>query len=228
MEFTVLDFVLHIDRHLADWVRAFPDWVYALLFLILFAETGLVVMGMLPGDSLIFAAGALAAGHGLLDLRVLLPLFFLAALAGDQVNYLIGRLVGDAPFKHRRRFFNRKTLDRGRRFYGRHGGEAVLLGRFIPVLRSIMPLAAAISGMAWWRFLAYSLAGTLLWVSTFLLTGYFLGNLPWVRGRFAIVLGAVILISLLPGLVQILVERYRQGQDSGGRGGGRRHRHAPA
>lgn len=209
---------MHLDRHLADLVQAYPGWIYGLMFLVIFAETGLVFMGFLPGDSLLFAAGALAAGDRILEIRILLPALILASFAGDQANYLIGHLVGEHPFRRDGRLFNRENLEKAKRFYARHGGQAVVTGRFIPVLRSVTPLAAAVGSMPYPRFLIFSVMGSSLWAGLFILVGYFLGRLPAVKGNFAWIILGVILVSCLPGAIQILAE--------GGRPGSRGRRHA--
>lgn len=215
MENGVLDFLMHLDRHLADLVEAYPGWIYALMFLVVFAETGLIFMAILPGDSLLFAAGALAASQGKLELPLLLPLMVAAAFCGDQVNWLFGKLVGERPFRKDGRLFNRKNLEKAERFYRDHGIQAIILGRFIPVIRSVTPLAAACSGMHYRTFLPLSLVGTAFWTALFLLLGYSIGDLEIVQGRFVFVLGTVLLITLLPGVFQFLVEaRHRHGHGS--------------
>lgn len=207
MESGIFDFLMHMDRHLADLVEAHPVSVYALIFLVLFAETGLIFLAILPGDSLLFAAGALAASQGMLDLRILLPLMVAAVFLGDQFNYLLGRWVGERPFKRNGHVFNRRSLDKAKRFYKKHGMQTVILGRFIPVIRSVTPLAAAVTGMPYKRFMPLSLGGTVFWTALFLFLGFALGDLEIVKGRFALVLGAVLLVTLLPGLIQLLAER---------------------
>lgn len=212
MEQGILDFLMSLDRRLADLVDAYPGWIYALMFLVVFAETGLIFMAILPGDSLLFAAGALVASQGKLDLPLLLPLMFAAAFCGDQINWLIGKWVGERPFRKDGRLFNRKNLEKAKRFYGQHGIQTIILGRFIPVIRSVAPLAAACTGMRYRTFLPLSLIGTSLWTVLFLLLGYFVGDLEVMRGRFIILLAAVMLITMLPGLFQYLAEtRGRHG-----------------
>ena len=215
MEEGLLDFLMHLDRHLADLVDAYPFWIYALMFLVVFAETGLIFMAILPGDSLLFAAGALVASQGKLDLPLLLTLMMAAAFCGDQVNWLFGKLVGERPFRKDGRLFNRKNLQKAKRFYQRHGIQAIIMGRFIPVIRSVTPLTAACSGMHYRTFLPLSLIGTAIWTGLFLLLGYFIGTLEIVQGRFIFVLGTVLLITLLPGVFQYLAEtRHRHGHGS--------------
>lgn len=221
METGIVEFFLHFDRNLAALVEAYPRSIYALMFLVLFVETGLF-MFFLPGDSLLFAAGALAASHGLFHLPLLLALMALAAFCGDQANYWLGRWVGERPFRKDGRIFNRRTLDRARRFYRSHGGKAVLLGRFVPLVRSAIPLAAAIGGMPYRRFLAFSVPGSVAWAVLFLLLGYAIGNLDAVRGNFPWVMAAVLVATLLPGIVQYLVEKHH----GHGHGHGPRRKHA--
>lgn len=215
MDSGIVDSILHLDRHLAALVEAHPQAVYAMMFLVVFVETGLF-LAMLPGDTLLFAAGALAASHGLFHLPLLAPLMAAAAVCGDQANYLLGRWIGERPFRKGGRLFNRRTLDRARRFYASHGGQAVLLGRFIPVVRSATPMAAAMAGMPYLRFLRFSLPGASAWALLYLFLGYAIGNLEVVRGKFLWVMAAVAAATLAPGLVQLLRERlHRHGQGGG-------------
>jgi membrane-associated protein len=216
MEKGILDFLMHLDRQLAELVDAYPVWIYAILFLVVFAETGLIFLNILPGDELLFAAGALVASHGKLELPLLFPLLFAAAFCGDQVNWLFGKLVGARAFRKDGRLFNKKNLDRAKRFYKRHGIQTIILGRFIPLIRSVTPLAAACTGMPYRTFLPLSLIGTAVWTTLFLLLGYFIGDLAIVRKHFLLVLGGVLLITLLPGLFQYLPQLAH------GQGGGRR------
>lgn len=216
MESGPLEIILDLDKHLGDLAEAYPVRIYALLFVVIFAETGLVVTAALPGDSLLFAAGALAAGGGL-EIRVVLPLLAAASFSGDQANFLIGRLVGDRPFRRDSRLFNQRHLDRAKRFYRDHGGMAVILGRFIPVVRSVVPLAASAAGMPYARFAPLSLAGSVLFAGLFVLLGYLIGNLPVVKENFALVIGIIVLITLSPGIVQFL--RLRRRSPHGKQGG---------
>lgn len=224
METSPLDFLMHIDRHLADLVDAHPGWIYVLMALVLFAETGLIVMAMLPGDSLLFAAGALAASQGMFNLPILVPVLMGAVFAGDQINYLFGLLVGPRAFRSQGRILNAGNLDRARSFYARYGGEAIVLGRFIPLIRSVTPLAAAASGMPYRRFLAFSLPGSCLWAGLFLGLGYFLGNMDAIKGRFGLVLPAVLAATLLPGLLRFLVDKLHGRRAGSGLREPRRHR----
>ena len=203
---TAIDFFLHLDQHLADIISQYGTWTYAILAAILFCETGLVVTPLLPGDSLLFAAGTFAA-LGSLDPRILNLLLFVAVLAGDNLNYWIGRWVGPRAFTGEMRFFRREYLDRTRAFFGRHGGKTIILARFIPIVRTFTPFVAGIGAMTYPRFLAYSIAGGALWVSGFIWAGYFFGNLPVVRDNFSLVILAIIVISLLPAVFEFLKHR---------------------
>ena len=203
-----LDFFLHLDRHLADITARYGTWTYAILVGIVFCETGLVVTPFLPGDSLLFTAGALAAlgslKPGLLNLTL-----FLAVLCGDNVNYWIGRFIGPRAFTGELRFFRKEHLERTHAFFERHGGSTVILARFVPIIRTFTPFVAGIGAMSYPRFLAYSIAGGAVWVTAFLWAGYFFGNLPVVRDNFSLVVLAIIGVSVLPIVVGIWKERSR-------------------
>jgi len=203
---SAIDFFLHLDRHLAEIISQYGTWTYAILAAILFCETGLVVTPLLPGDSLLFAAGTFAA-LGSLDPRILNLLLFAAVLAGDNLNYWIGRWVGPRAFTGEIRFFRREYLERTRAFFDRHGGKTIILARFIPIVRTFTPFVAGIGAMTYPRFLAYSIAGGALWVSGFIWAGYFFGNLPVVRDNFSLVILAIIGVSVVPIIVGILRER---------------------
>jgi membrane-associated protein len=204
------DMFMHVDRHLLDLAMMYGAWVYALLFLIIFFETGVVVTPFLPGDSLIFAAGALA-GAGVLDIGTLLPLLVVAAVLGDNMNYAIGRTVGPRVFTERRRFLKHEYLVRTRRFYDRHGGKAVVLARFVPIVRTFAPFVAGIGRMRYPRFLAFDIGGGLLWVGSFGLLGYFFGNQPVVKENFGLAIVAVIVISIMPIVIEAWRSRFGRG-----------------
>ena len=198
-----LDFILHIDKHLLELVAKYGAWTYGILFGIIFCETGLVVTPFLPGDSLLFAAGALA-GANALEIRMLVPLLIAAAVLGDNVNYVIGRSVGPRVFSaEHNRFFKREHLTRTHEFYERHGGKMLVLARFVPIVRTFAPFVAGIARMRYARFLAFSVAGGTLWVASFCLLGYFFGSLPIVQENFSIAVIAVIFISLIPMVVEV-------------------------
>jgi len=192
------DFVVHLDRHLAAFVAQHGVWVYGLLFLIVFCETGLVVMPFLPGDSLLFVVGALAAAGGM-DLRVVMAVLVCAALLGDNVNYWFGRWLGPRVFRSgEARWLNHHHLERTQAFYARHGGKTVVIARFVPFVRTFAPFVAGIGRMHYGRFLAFSVSGALLWVVSLTLLGYFFGNLPVVKQNLTAAIMLVIAASLVP------------------------------
>lgn len=197
---TVLDFIVHIDKHLQAFVAQHGAWVYALLFVIVFVETGVVVMPFLPGDSLLFVVGAMG-GAGLIDLWTAMLVLLAAAIAGDQCNYLIGRHVGPKVFQwEQSRWFNRRAFDKAHAFYEKHGGITVVLARFMPFLRTFVPFVAGVAEMNRARFSFFNVAGALLWVLGICLAGYFFGDLPWVKENLEKVIWALILV---PGLIAI-------------------------
>lgn len=197
----VIDFILHVDRHLSDFVQAYGGWVYALLFLIIFVETGLVVMPFLPGDSLLFVVGALC-GLGLMNLPLTMLLLTAAAVLGNQTNYAIGRRVGPRVFGWQHsRWFNRAAFDRMHAFYEKHGGVTIVVARFMPFLRTFAPFVAGVAQMTRRKFTFYDVSGGALWVCGVTLAGYFFGNLPWVKAHLSHIIWAMICI---PGLIVLL------------------------
>ncbi len=214
---TLLDFVLHLDRHLGDLIRHYGTGTYAILALIVFCETGLVVTPFLPGDSLLFAAGAFA-GLGDLDPWVLCAVLIVAVLAGDNLNYWIGRWVGPRAFSGQIRLLRKDYLDRTHAFFERHGGRTVIIARFVPIVRTFTPFVAGVGAMPYPRFLAYSIGGGIGWVTLFIWVGYYFGNLPAVRNNFGLVIGAIILISVLPMLFELIRAR-REGRAARARDG---------
>jgi membrane-associated protein len=201
------DFVLHLDHHLAALIQDYGLWTYLILFLIIFCETGLVVTPILPGDSLLFAVGTFAAS-GALDLALVLLLLVVAAVAGDTVNYAIGARVGPRLFhKEGVRFLNREYLERTHRFYERYGAKTIVIARFVPIIRTFAPFVAGIGRMTYARFLAYNVAGGVSWILLLVLGGYAFGNIPVVRRNFSLVILAIIAISLLPGVIELLRQR---------------------
>ena len=201
------DFVVHLDDHLAEFVAAHGAWVYALLFAIVFTETGVVVMPFLPGDSLLFIVGALAAAGGM-DIVTVMGVLVSAALCGDNANYWIGRWAGPKVFRAQdSRWFSRKYLERTHAFYERHGGKAIIIARFVPIVRTYVPFVAGIGTMSYARFLAFSVAGALLWVVSLCLAGYWFGNIPLVKDNLGVVIVIIIAISLTPIAVEFLRER---------------------
>ena len=199
----LIDLFIHLDQHLREFVDAHGGWVYALLFLIIFAETGLVVTPFLPGDSLLIAAGALAA-TGVLDIRLLLPLLLIAAIIGDAVNYAAGNAVGPRVFRsidHTsfwQRLLNRDHLDRAHAFFDKYGGKAVVLGRFVPIVRTFVPFVAGAGTMQYSTFAFYNVSGALLWVGVCTLAGYAFGNVPIIQENFSLVALGIVAVSLIP------------------------------
>ena len=196
----LIDFVLHVDVHLAEFVQAYGAWVYALLFLIIFVETGVVVMPFLPGDSLLFVAGALC-GVGLMSLPLTMLLLTAAAILGNQTNYAIGRRIGPRVFRWpKSRWFNREAFDRMHAFYERYGGITIVLARFMPFLRTFAPFVAGVAQMTRRKFSFYDVSGGTLWVCSLTLAGNLFGNIPWVKANLSLIIWTMI---LLPGLVVI-------------------------
>lgn len=215
-----IDFFLHLDRHLSEIIAQYGTWTYAILAGILFAETGLVVTPLLPGDSLLFAAGTFAA-LGSLDPVVLNVLLFGAVIAGDNVNYWIGRYIGPRAFTSNSRLFRRKYLERTQDFFVRHGGKTIIMARFVPIVRTFTPFVAGIGEMRYPRFLAYSLLGAAIWVSGFVWAGYFFGNLPVVRENFGLVVIGIIGLSVVPVIAGMVRERAGTRQSGDGKSGHR-------
>ena len=197
----LIDFILHVDKHLEAFVQGYGLWVYALLFLIVFVETGVVVMPFLPGDSLLFVVGALC-GAGLMSYPVAVAVLIAAAILGDQCNYSIGRYFGPKVFKwENSRLFNKAAFDRSHDFYERYGGITIILARFMPFLRTFAPFVAGVAAMGRVKFTAYNVVGALIWVLGIVTAGYFLGSIPWVKLNLDKIIWAMILI---PGLVVML------------------------
>jgi len=201
-----VDLFLHLDRHLSELIARYGTTTYAILFLIIFCETGLVVTPFLPGDSLLFAAGTFA-GMGALDPVLLFLLLFAGAVIGDSSNYWVGRYIGPRAFSGTIRFLKRDYLDRTRDFYARHGRKTVILARFLPILRTFAPFVAGVGEMPYSRFLGMSLIGSLAWVGLFVGAGYFFGNLPVVRDHFSLVVMGIIGVSLLPMGLEVVKGR---------------------
>ncbi len=190
----LIDFILHVDKHLEAFVATYGAWIYLLLFVIVFVETGVVVMPFLPGDSLLFIVGALA-GVGLLELKIAAPVLLVAAIAGDQCNYAIGRALGPKVFGwENSRFFNRKAFDQAHGFYERYGGIAVIAARFMPFIRTFAPFVAGVAQMTRARFTLFNVAGACLWVLGLTAAGYFFGNLAWVRANLEKIIWALVLV----------------------------------
>ncbi len=212
---TLIDFVLHIDKHLDVLIQGYGLWVYLILFLIVFCETGLVVTPFLPGDSLLFAVGAFAARESL-HLSWAFAILAGAAILGDTVNYWVGQIAGPRVFQSERsRFLNRKHLLRTHEFYERHGGKTIIIARFIPIIRTFAPFVAGIGQMAYPRFLSYNVIGGLGWVAIFLFGGFFFGNLDVVRRNFTLVIFAIIILSVMPAVIEFLRQRKLSASGSG-------------
>ena len=196
-----IDIVLHLDKHLAVLVQQYGTWIYAILFVIIFSETGFVVTPFLPGDSLLFVAGALAALGGM-NIGVLLAVLIAAAALGNMLNYQIGRFLGPKVFQWQgSRFFNRSALDKTHAFYDKHGGKTLVISRFLPLFRTFAPFVAGIGAMSYPRFTLFNLIGAVSWVGLLALAGYFFGNLPWVQKNLSVVILAIIAISLVPVVI---------------------------
>jgi membrane-associated protein len=215
MEFLqqLIDFVLHVDKHLIDLCAAYGTWIYAILFIIVFCETGLVVTPFLPGDSLLFAIGSLAA-IGAMRVDYAIPLLLMAAFCGDNTNYWIGRKVGPKVFSQEKsHLFNKEYLERTRLFYERHGRKTVVIARFLPIIRTFAPFVAGIGRMKYQTFLLFSILGAILWVNLFVLVGYFFGNIPFIKQNFSLVIIALVLIPGMPALIEFIrhfIERRKK------------------
>lgn len=204
---TFIDIVLHLDIHLMTLVQNYGVWVYAILFLIIFAETGLVFMPFLPGDSLLFVAGALC-GLGAMQLEWLAPLLIVAAFSGDNTNYWVGRLIGLRLLERASgRFIKREHIDKTHTFYEKHGGKTIIFARFMPIVRTFAPFVAGIGLMRYRLFVLYSALGSVAWIGSLTLAGYFFGNIPVVKNNLTLIILAVILISFLPGFVEYFRHR---------------------
>jgi membrane-associated protein len=203
---SLIDLFLHLDKHLSMIIRQFGVVTYVILFIVIFCETGLVVTPMLPGDSLLFVVGAFAA-RGDLDLMLVYVLLCIAAVAGNTANYHIGRFVGPKVFEKDRRYLKREYLDRTHAFYEKYGGKTIVIARFLPIIRTFAPFVAGIGRMNYRRFALYNLAGCVAWITSFILSGYFFGNIPIVKKNLTIVIIAIIILSLLPSVIEFLRHR---------------------
>ncbi len=214
-----IDLFLHLDKHLNTVIATYGVWTYSILFLIVFCETGLVVTPILPGDSLLFAAGAFAAA-GSLNVWVIFVLLTVAAIIGDSVNYQIGHYIGPRVFTGNVRFLKKEYLDRTHRFYEKYGGKTIIIARFVPIVRTFAPFVAGVGAMTYPRFLAYNVIGGLLWVILFVFGGYHFGNLPFVKKNFSLVILAIIVISVMPGVIEFLRAKYGRGEAAAANAGG--------
>ncbi|TWC12908.1 MULTISPECIES: DedA family protein [unclassified Pseudomonas] len=210
MDFNPLDLILHLDVYLDMLVTHYGTWVYAILFLVIFCETGLVVTPFLPGDSLLFIAGAVAAG-GAMDPLLLAGLLMLAAILGDSTNYLIGRTAGEKLFSNpNSKIFRRDYLQQTHDFYDKHGGKTVTLARFLPIIRTFAPFVAGVGKMNYLRFFGFSVLGTVLWVGGLVTLGYFFGNVPFIKQNLSLLVVGIILVSLLPMIISLVRSKLGQ------------------
>ena len=204
---TIIDFILHIDQHLAALSAEYGVWIYAILFLIIFCETSLVVTPFLPGDSLLFAAGGIAA-LGEMNIHLMVALLLVAAILGDAVNFAIGKYFGARLFANPdSKIFRRAYLDKTHAFYEKHGGKTIIIARFVPIVRTFAPFVAGMGNMHYGRFIRYNIIGAILWVVLFSYAGYFFANIPLVKNNLALVLAAIIVISVLPGVIEVVRAR---------------------
>jgi membrane-associated protein len=206
-----IDYFIHLDRHLGTLIQHFGGWIYLILFLIIFCETGLVVTPILPGDSLLFALGAFAANpylKGPLELEWLLVLLCIAAIAGDSVNYAIGKYLGPKVFHYEdSRLFRKEYLERTHRFYEKYGGKTIVIARFMPIIRTFAPFVAGIGQMTYSKFIIYNIVGGILWITSLLLAGYYFGNIRIVKDNFTLVILAIVILSVMPGFFEYLRQR---------------------
>jgi membrane-associated protein len=202
-----IDIFIHLDQHLSLLIQSFGGWAYLIVFLVIFCETGLVVTPILPGDSLLFGLGAIAA-MGALKVEWLFVMLSIAAIAGDTVNYMIGHYVGPRVFaRESGRFFKKEYLERTHRFYEKYGGKTIIIARFVPIIRTFAPFVAGIGSMTYSRFIAYNIVGGISWIALFIFGGYYFGNLSIVKRNFTLVIFAIIFISILPGVIEYVRQR---------------------
>lgn len=211
---SMIDFVLHIDVHLVEIVNNYQTWTYLILFLIIFAETGLVVTPFLPGDSLLFAAGAIIAKPETdLNIYLMCLLLIIAAILGDMVNYHIGKYVGPKAFSGRYKLLKKEYLEKTQRFYHKYGGKTIIYARFVPIIRTFAPFVAGIGTMHYGRFASYNVIGAVIWILSFSFLGYFFGGIPIIAENFTYVIFAIILFSMLPPLIEVIRERIRKSEE---------------
>jgi membrane-associated protein len=212
----LIDFILHIDQHLVEIVSNYKTWTYLILFIIIFAETGLVVTPFLPGDSLLFAAGAIIAKpESNLNIVLTCILLCIAAVLGDLVNYHVGKFIGPKAFSGRYKFLKKEYLERTQEFYYKHGGKTIIYARFIPIIRTFAPFVAGIGTMSYLRFATYNIFGGVVWVVSFLLLGFFFGGLPVVKDNFTYVIFGIILVSVLPPVIEVIRGRRKKEKVTG-------------
>ena len=210
----IIDFILHIDQHLTELAAQYGAWIYGILFLIIFCETGLVVMPLLPGDSLLFAAGSIAA-IGKMNIHLMVVLLIIAAILGDAVNFMVGKYFGEKLFSNpNSKIFKQSHLQKTQQFYAKHGGKTILMARFIPIVRTFAPFVAGMGHMSYHHFLAYNVIGGVLWVTIFSYLGYFFGNMDIVKDNLSLVLVAIIVLSILPAIIEII--RHKRAANKAG------------
>jgi membrane-associated protein len=213
-----IDFFIHLDQYLPVIVESFGVWVYVIVFIVIFCETGLVVTPVLPGDSLLFALGALAA-LGALHIEALLILLCVAAIAGDSVNYAIGHYIGPKVFSYEdSRFFKKKYLLKTHEFYEKHGGKTIIIARFMPFIRTFAPFVAGVGAMSYSKFILFNITGGIAWIGIFLLGGYFFGNIPTVKSNFTVVIIAIVIISVMPGFIAYARQKFIARRKATGKG----------
>ncbi|MVZ65844.1 DedA family protein [Sphingobacterium sp. DK4209] len=211
MEFiyTIIDFILHIDDHLVEIVNNYQTWTYLILFLIIFAETGFVVTPFLPGDSLLFATGAIIAKPETdLNVFVMWGLLMVAGILGDMVNYHIGKYFGPKAFSGKYKFLKKEYLEKTEKFYEKYGGKTIIYARFVPIIRTFAPFVAGVGSMSYAKFASYNVIGAVVWVTSFLFIGYFFGGLPIIKDNFTIVIFAIIILSMVPPIIEVIKEKY--------------------
>lgn len=207
---SVIDFILHIDHHLVEIVSEYQSWTYLILFLIIFAETGLVVTPFLPGDSLLFAAGAIIAKpESGLNIFFLWILLMIAAVLGDLVNYHVGKLIGYEAFSGKYKLLKKEHLGKTREFYIKHGGKTIIYARFIPIIRTFAPFVAGIGTMSYGKFASFNVVGGIAWVTSFFFIGYFFGGLPIIKENFTYVIFGIIFVSILPPIIEVIREKQK-------------------
>jgi membrane-associated protein len=207
---SLIDFILHIDHHLVEIVQDYQTWTYLILFLIIFAETGLVVTPFLPGDSLLFAAGAIIAKPETgLNIGLTLILLIIAAILGDLVNYHVGKFIGPKAFSGRIKLLKLEYLQKTQQFYYKHGGKTIIYARFIPIIRTFAPFVAGIGTMTYGKFATYNVVGAIAWVTSFLMLGFFFGGLPVIKNNFTYVIFGIIFVSILPPIIEMIREKRK-------------------
>lgn len=207
----LIDFILHIDKHLIEIVQDYRTWTYLILFIIIFAETGFVVTPFLPGDSLLFAAGAIIAKpESGLNIFVMSLLLIVAAILGDLVNYHIGKYIGPRAFSGKYKWLKAEYMEKTQQFYVKHGGKTIIYARFVPIIRTFAPFVAGIGSMSYSRFASYNVVGGIVWVCSFLFIGYFFGGLPVIKDNFTIVIFGIIILSVLPPIIEVIREKRRK------------------